>query len=208
MARAAVRTSSRSRSSRSTSTTSRRPTCARSVRQHVHRRGVRHARDRAAAASSKTACSCEALSNGPTLAFKDMAMQLLGNLFEYELARRGEQLNILGRDLRRHRQRGRIRDARQAGRARVHDLAPWPHEPVPAGADVQPAGRQHPQPRHRRRVRRLPGHRQGRLERPRVQAQVPHRHGQLDQLGAAGGAGRLLLRRLFPGDAATQRASR
>jgi threonine synthase len=40
--------------------------------------------------------SLEALSNGPTLAFKDMAMQLLGNLFEYELARRGEQLNILG----------------------------------------------------------------------------------------------------------------
>jgi threonine synthase len=38
----------------------------------------------------------EALSNGPTLAFKDMAMQLLGNLFEYELARRDEELNILG----------------------------------------------------------------------------------------------------------------
>ncbi|MCL2524261.1 MAG: threonine synthase [Betaproteobacteria bacterium] len=36
------------------------------------------------------------LSNGPTLAFKDMAMQLLGNLFEYVLERRGESINILG----------------------------------------------------------------------------------------------------------------
>ncbi|MGN6318772.1 threonine synthase [Trinickia sp.] len=37
-----------------------------------------------------------ALSNGPTLAFKDMAMQLLGNLFEYALAKHGQTLNILG----------------------------------------------------------------------------------------------------------------
>lgn len=36
------------------------------------------------------------LSEGPTAAFKDMAMQLLGELFEYELGRRGETLNILG----------------------------------------------------------------------------------------------------------------
>ena len=36
------------------------------------------------------------LSNGPTLAFKDMAMQLLGNLFEYVLEQRGETINILG----------------------------------------------------------------------------------------------------------------
>ncbi|MDE1184410.1 threonine synthase [Paraburkholderia sp.] len=36
------------------------------------------------------------LSNGPTLAFKDMAMQLIGNLFEYALAKHGDTLNILG----------------------------------------------------------------------------------------------------------------
>lgn len=36
------------------------------------------------------------LSQGPTAAFKDIAMQLLGELFEYELRRRGAELNILG----------------------------------------------------------------------------------------------------------------
>ena len=36
------------------------------------------------------------LSNGPTLAFKDVALQLLGNLFESVLGRRGETLNVLG----------------------------------------------------------------------------------------------------------------
>jgi threonine synthase len=38
----------------------------------------------------------QALSNGPTLAFKDMAMQLLGNLFEYALAKEEDELNIFG----------------------------------------------------------------------------------------------------------------
>jgi len=36
------------------------------------------------------------LSNGPTLAFKDIAMQLLGPLFESVLARQDRRLNILG----------------------------------------------------------------------------------------------------------------
>ena len=36
------------------------------------------------------------LSNGPTLAFKDIAMQLLGNLFDYVLKQRDQRINILG----------------------------------------------------------------------------------------------------------------
>ena len=36
------------------------------------------------------------LSNGPTLAFKDIAMQLLGNLFEYVLTKNNAEINILG----------------------------------------------------------------------------------------------------------------
>jgi threonine synthase len=36
------------------------------------------------------------LFHGPTLAFKDVALQLLGNLFEYLLKERGERMNIVG----------------------------------------------------------------------------------------------------------------
>ena len=38
----------------------------------------------------------QALSNGPTLSFKDMGLQLLGNLFEYLLTQNQAELNILG----------------------------------------------------------------------------------------------------------------
>jgi threonine synthase len=37
-----------------------------------------------------------ALSNGPTLAFKDLAMQLIGRLFEQVLEKQGRSLNVLG----------------------------------------------------------------------------------------------------------------
>src|SRR5690606_27505137 len=39
------------------------------------------------------------LSEGPTLAFKDMAMQFLGQVFEYVLTRRGATLNTTGATL-------------------------------------------------------------------------------------------------------------
>jgi threonine synthase len=45
---------------------------------------------------NQTKLILQGLSNGPTLAFKDMAMQLLGNLFEYALARQDAELNIFG----------------------------------------------------------------------------------------------------------------
>ena len=36
------------------------------------------------------------LFHGPTLAFKDIALQLVGRLFDYELSRRGEKVTIVG----------------------------------------------------------------------------------------------------------------
>lgn len=44
----------------------------------------------------KDGIKIQALSNGPTLAFKDMAMQFLGNAFEYVLSKENKTLNILG----------------------------------------------------------------------------------------------------------------
>ena len=36
------------------------------------------------------------LFHGPTLAFKDFALQLLGNLYEHQIARTGKNLTVLG----------------------------------------------------------------------------------------------------------------
>ena len=90
---------------------------------------VRHAREitplRAARAGR---CLLQRLSNGPTLAFKDMAMQLLGNAVRVRAGAPRRDAERPRRDLGRHRQRRRIRDARQARRAGLHALAARPHE--------------------------------------------------------------------------------
>jgi hypothetical protein len=113
------------------------------------------------------------LSNGPTLAFKDMAMQLLGNLFRVRAGQAGGGDQHPRRHLGRHRFVGGVRDARQTRRARLHALAARANERLPARADVLAAGCQHLQHRRARHVRRRPGHRQGGVERPRFQGQLP-----------------------------------
>ena len=137
------------------------------------------------------------VSNGPTLAFKDIALQLLGNLFEYVLAREGRTINILGATSGDTGSSAEYALRGKRARHRVHAVARGPDEPVPEGADVLAPRREHPQPRGRRHVRRLPGHREGRERRRRVQGAPRDRRGQLDQLGPRRGADRLLLRRLL-----------
>ena len=92
------------------------------------------------------------LSNGPTLAFKDMAMQLLGNLFEYVLDKRGDSINILGAT---SGDTGSAAEYAMRGKhgVQVFMLAPRPHERLPARTDVFAAGREHPQHRRHRHVR-------------------------------------------------------
>ena len=102
------------------------------------------------------------------------------------------------RDLRRHRQRGRIRDARQEGRARVHALAARPHERVPAGADVQPAGRR-TSTTSRSKACSTTARTSSRRSPTTSRSRRAHKIGTVNSINWARlrGAGRLLLRRLF-----------
>lgn len=63
---------------------------------YCHARAGQNAADITPALKLEEGLYLLSLSNGPTLAFKDMAMQLLGNLFEYVLAKTGRVTNILG----------------------------------------------------------------------------------------------------------------
>ena len=146
------------------------------------------------------------LSNGPTLAFKDMAMQLIGNLFEYALARHGETLNILGAT---SGDTGSAAEYAMRGKQGISVFMLSPHKKMSAFQTAQMYSLQDPN------IFNIavegvfddcPGHRKGGVERPRVQGEVQDRHGQLDQLGACGGAGSVLLQGLLCRDEVERRA--
>ncbi|MDT4840048.1 hypothetical protein FQZ97_738560 [compost metagenome] len=167
------------------------------LREDLHGRGVRHRRDRAAARARRWRVPRSPVQR-PHAGLQGHGDAALGQPVRVRTGPPRRRAQHPGRHQRRHRQRGRVRHARQEGRARLHAQPARPHEPVPAGADVQPDGREHPQHRDRRRVRRLPRHRQERQQRPRIQTRPQNRYRELDQLGAAAGPGRLLLRRVLP----------
>jgi threonine synthase len=148
----------------------------------------------------KTGLYLEALSNGPTLAFKDMAMQLLGNLFEYELARRGER-STSSAPPRATPAARRVRDARQAG-VRVFMLSPHGRMSPFQQAQMfslQDANIHNIASRACSTTARTSSRRSATTS--TFKRRAPHRHRQLDQLGAPAGAGGVLLRRLLPGHA-------
>ena len=132
-------------------------------------------------------------------------MQLLGNLFEYELARRGEELNILGAT---SGDTGSAAEYAMRGKKGVRVFMTSPHGRMSPFQQAQMFSLMDDNI-HNIAVEGVFDDCQDIVkavsQRPGVQAPVQDRHGQLDQLGAAAGAGGVLLRRLLPGHAARTR---
>jgi threonine synthase len=140
----------------------------------------------------------QALSNGPTLAFKDMAMQLLGNLFEYALAKQDAQLNIFGAT---SGDTGSAAEYAMRGKKGIRVFMLSPHKKMSAFQTAQMFSLQDPNIFNiaiegvfddaQDMVKAVSND----LEFKAAQ----DRHRQFDQLGARGGAGGVLLPRLSVG---------
>jgi threonine synthase len=135
-----------------------------------------------------------------------MAMQLLGNLFEYELGRRGETLNILGAT---SGDTGSAAEHAMRGKQGVKVFMLSPHGRMSAFQQAQMFSLQDANI-HNIAVEGVFDDCQDivkavsndlAFKRARTD-----RHGQLHQLGAAAGAGGVLLRRLLPGHEVERRA--
>ena len=112
------------------------------------------------------------LFHGPTLAFKDMAMQVLGRLFDYVLTARGERVTIVGATSG-DTGSAAIEACRDRARVDIAILYPaGPHDGGAAPADDDGAARQRVQHRGGRQFRRLPGPGEGNVRR----RAVPHGH--------------------------------
>ena len=135
------------------------------------------------------------LFHGPTLAFKDLALQLVGLLFDAALARRREHVTIIGAT---SGDTGSAALAACRDRDAIDIFMLYPHGRI---SEVQrrqmttvEAVNAHAH-RDRGHVRRLPGSGQGAVRRRRAAARAEPRGGQFDQLGANRGPDRVLFRR-------------
>ena len=136
------------------------------------------------------------LSNGPTLAFKDLAMQLLGNLFEYVLAKTGSELNILGAT---SGDTGSAAEYAMRGKRGMRVFMLSPYGKMSPFQTAQMYSLQDPNI-FNIGIRGVFDDCQDIVKAvsndAAFKARYADRHGQLDQLGASRGAGRLLLQRL------------
>ena len=154
----------------------RRPTASRRVR----RRCADHAAATARARRLRPA-ACRTVRRSRSRTWR---CSCSATLFEYELARRGAALNVLGATSGDTGSAAEYAMRGKRGVARLHALAARPDEPVPAGADVQPAGRR-TSTTSRSRACSTTARTSSRRSRPTSRSSAHYdRHGQLDQLGA------------------------
>jgi len=117
------------------------------------------------------------LSNGPTLAFKDIALQLLGHLFEKVLQQKNLTLNILGAT---SGDTGSAAEHALRGKRGIQVFMLSPHGRMSPFQRAQMYALQDPNLHNlavERRLRRLPGPGQAGQRRPRLQGEAPHRRG-------------------------------